>query len=216
MDPLDRPGLAVAGAGEALRWAVDELAPGATRSLRWAAGDEGLLQILAGSVAAAAPPALDPVDLDPATALWLRGEWELELAAPAGARVLSVRVRGAEPGPLATPVLWERVPRQQILEQMTGRSVAGGGISAWLFEIEAGYRVDDLRHAEEQISVPIDAAFEMLRDGEGSPLAPGEVAYVPPWLRHGGDFKATAVTLLEVFSPPRRGETTLAMNREGP
>jgi quercetin dioxygenase-like cupin family protein len=210
MQAPERGAAAIAGEGEALRWAVHALDAGATRSLQWGARDEGLLQVVGGTASAAAP-ALAPTDLDPTTALWLRGEWEVELTAPAGARCLEVRVGSGQGSPVATPVSWERVPREQILAAMGGRSIAGEGLSAWLFDIDAGYRVDDLEHGEEQISAPVAGEFEMLVDGEGSPLAPGAVAYVPPWRRHGGDFAAAAVTLLEVFSPPRRGELTLAL-----
>ena len=198
-----------AGHGESLRWRVHALAAGEARSLRWGSRDEGLLQTVSGAVTATTPAAA--TDLDPASVLWLRGSCEVELAAREPARCLEVRVAGAPGESLATAFRWSRVPRQEILAAMGGRSIAGDGVSAWLFDIATGYRVDDLEHAEEQISAPLSGGFEMLLDGEGTPLDPGDVAYVPPWRRHGGDFAASTVTLLEVFSPPRRGELTQAL-----
>jgi quercetin dioxygenase-like cupin family protein len=201
---------AAAGRGEALRWRVHELASAEALSIRWGPRDEGLLQVLSGAALTASAGAAAS-DLDPGTALWLRGEREVRLTARERSRCLEVRVEGAPAPALASAVSWDRLPRQQILAAMDGRSIAGEAISAWLFEIDAGYRVDDLEHAEEQISAPLHGGFEMLLDGEGTPLAPGSVAYVPPWLRHGGSFAASKVTLLEVFSPPRRGQQTQAL-----
>jgi quercetin dioxygenase-like cupin family protein len=202
----------LAGAGEALRWRLHSLAAGERCSLRWERRDEGLLQIVAGAATATATATAGATsELDPATALWLRGEGEVELAAREPCRCLEVRVAGEPRPPLARSVSWSEVPREQIIAAMEGRSIAGDGVSAWLFEISAGYRVDDLEHAEEQISAPLRGGFEMLLDGEGTSLDPGAVAYVPAWRRHGGDFAASAVTLLEVFSPPRRGDLTQAL-----
>ncbi len=200
----------IAGRGDALRWRVHTLAAGEACSLGWDSRDEGLLQVLSG-VVTATTAADAATTLDPLSVLWLRGSCEVELAARGPARCLEVRVEGSPGESLTTPFRWSEVPRDQILAAMGGRSIAGDGISAWLFDIGAGYRVDDLEHAEEQISAPLSGGFEMLLDGEGTPLDPGEVAYVPPWRRHGGDFEASPVTLLEVFSPPRRGDLTQAL-----
>jgi quercetin dioxygenase-like cupin family protein len=199
-----------AGRGESLRWRVHALAAGEARSLRWGSRDEGFVQVLTGAATATTAGA-EAAELDSTTVLWLRGDRDVELTARRPSRCLEVRVEGETGKPVATAMSWSGLPRQQIVAAMGGRSIAGEGLSAWLFDIAAGYRVDDLEHAEEQVSAPLAGDFEMLLDGQATPLTPGAVAYVPPWLRHGGDFAGSAATLLEVFSPPRRGELTQAL-----
>jgi quercetin dioxygenase-like cupin family protein len=195
-------------APEFLRWDMRELRPGASVVVDWQATEEGLLQVIAGT--GRVSRAADTHGIEPGTAVWVSGAGAVELSSDVGGRVLDVRVRGESAHRARmTPVIWDALELERLNESLAGRSVAGPTLSAWRYDVMAGYRVDDLSHREEQISVPLGGEFTMLVDGAAEPLARGGVAFVPTSLRHGGDFSSGAVCLLEVFSPPRRFATTL-------
>lgn len=59
-------------------------------------------------------------------------------------------------------------------------------------------------HEEEQIVIVLDGEFEFDIDGEVRTMRVGDVAVVPPWVRHGAHTNGTTCREVDVFNPPRK------------
>ena len=59
-------------------------------------------------------------------------------------------------------------------------------------------------HEEEQIVVVLEGELEFEIDGEVRTMRPGDVAVIPPWVRHGARTLASSCLEVDVFTPPRR------------
>jgi quercetin dioxygenase-like cupin family protein len=58
-------------------------------------------------------------------------------------------------------------------------------------------------HAEEQIVIVLQGEFDFVLDGETRTMRPGDVAVVPPWVRHGAFTRESSCQEVDVFNPPR-------------
>jgi quercetin dioxygenase-like cupin family protein len=197
---------------EFLRWTLHELEAGDAVTIAWGVREEGLLQVLRGACDVEHIAGGDALHRD--HALWITGEQSVVLRAPRPASCLDVRVSIDHDRRSAMSIRWPDLAPEKLNASLAGRSVAGEHLSAWRFDVAPGYYVDDLEHREEQLSAPLDGGFAMLTGGERRRLVPGDVAYVPTNLPHGGDFLDAGVTLLEVFCPKREGATTFQIESE--
>jgi len=59
-------------------------------------------------------------------------------------------------------------------------------------------------HEEEQIVVVLEGELEFEIDGEVRTMRPGDVAVIPPWVRHGARTLESSCLEVDVFTPPRR------------
>jgi quercetin dioxygenase-like cupin family protein len=59
-------------------------------------------------------------------------------------------------------------------------------------------------HEEEQIVVVLEGELEFQIDGEIRTMRPGDVAVIPPWVRHGAHTLESSCLEVDVFSPPRK------------
>jgi len=59
-------------------------------------------------------------------------------------------------------------------------------------------------HEEEQIVIVLEGEFDFDIDGETRTMRAGDVAVVPPWVRHGARTHATTCREVDVFNPPRK------------
>jgi quercetin dioxygenase-like cupin family protein len=58
-------------------------------------------------------------------------------------------------------------------------------------------------HAEEQLVLVLEGAVELGFDEDARVLSPGQIAVIPPWVRHSARARASRCVTVEVFSPPR-------------
>jgi len=199
----------VTGPGR-LRWRLHEAGGGSAARLRAPAAAEGLVQVLSGSCSARAGGGAE-VTLDTEYVMWHRGAGAIDVVAdgdctllhawaPARARVSGARRLG-----------WSDAPPERLNDSLTGRSIGGEDVSAWRFDVRAGYDVRDLLHAEEQISCAVAGRFRMLVGGAEIPMDRAVVTHVPAWVQHGGVFDGGPVELLEVFCPGRLSDATRAV-----
>ena len=59
-------------------------------------------------------------------------------------------------------------------------------------------------HEEEQIVVVLEGELEFEIDGEVRTMRPGDVAVIPPWVRHGARTLESPCLEVDVFTPPRQ------------
>jgi quercetin dioxygenase-like cupin family protein len=59
-------------------------------------------------------------------------------------------------------------------------------------------------HEEEQIVIVLEGEFDFDIDGEIRTMRAGDVAVVPPWVRHGARTHGTTCREVDVFNPPRK------------
>jgi hypothetical protein len=199
---------AASGAGEHLRWCVHEMNPDDQLVLNPEPTSEGMIQLMAGSCRVRLGSS---IGVDSGTVLWRQGDAKIELLAEEPARLLEVWVPGHSAQPLVRAVRWDDVPTERLNDSLVGRSVAGGLVAAWLFDVPAGYDSGVLEHPEEQISSSLRGEFTMFVSDEQIAMKPHRVTYVRGATPHGGRFSAGEVTLLEVFAPKREGEKTVSV-----
>ena len=58
-------------------------------------------------------------------------------------------------------------------------------------------------HEEEQIVLVLEGEFEFEIDGDIRIMRAGDVAVVPPWVRHGARTKNSSCSEVDFFNPPR-------------
>jgi unsaturated pyranuronate lyase len=66
---------------------------------------------------------------------------------------------------------------------------------------------------EEQIVLVIDGEFEFEIDGQVRLMRAGDVAVIPPWVRHGARTKDTPCSEVDFFTPPRSTMVDHATNQ---
>lgn len=58
-------------------------------------------------------------------------------------------------------------------------------------------------HEEEQIVLVLEGEFEFEIDGDIRLMRAGDVAVIPPWVRHGARTKEASCSEVDFFNPPR-------------
>ncbi len=83
------------------------------------------------------------------------------------------------------------------------RVIVRGSLMFSLVEIDEGVSTPVHSHAEEQMGLVLEGAFDRYQGGEQRLLHEGDGFYVPPHVEHGGTAVGGPCRLLDVFTPPR-------------
>ena len=83
-----------------------------------------------------------------------------------------------------------------------GRGIHTGTTTYKYWKVEAGAAVPEHSHIHEQMANVLQGEFELTIDGQTQVLKPGQVAFIPPNVKHYGR-AITYCELLDVFVPER-------------
>lgn len=75
-------------------------------------------------------------------------------------------------------------------------------MSLAFWEVEAGAKVPEHAHINEQVMQVLEGNFEFTLDGITKTYEPGDLVIIPPQVLHSG-LALTPCKLLDVFSPRR-------------
>lgn len=59
-------------------------------------------------------------------------------------------------------------------------------------------------HVEEQLVIVLEGSMDFTIGEETRTMVPGDVALVPPWVRHGAQAGPAGCREVDIFTPPRR------------
>jgi len=96
----------------------------------------------------------------------------------------------------------DTIPAKEIIPGFRGKGVHGKEMSLLFWEVEAGARVPEHHHTNEQIMHVIEGRFEFTLEGTTREYGPGDIVLIPSLATHSGR-AITACRLLDVFSPAR-------------
>lgn len=91
---------------------------------------------------------------------------------------------------------------KEILPGYKVRFVHTANMTIAYYEIKAGAPFPEHSHANEQISNVIRGKFELVIDGESKVMMAGDVAVIPPGVKHYGR-AVTDCKIIDVFHPVR-------------
>ncbi|MDL5513717.1 cupin domain-containing protein [Arenibacter sp. M-2] len=97
--------------------------------------------------------------------------------------------------------LAEIVPKE-IMPGYHGKLIHTQNMSLAFWEVEAGAKVPEHAHMNEQVMQVLEGNFEFTLDGITKIYEPGDLVIIPPHVSHSG-VALTPCKLLDVFSPTR-------------
>lgn len=97
--------------------------------------------------------------------------------------------------------LAEIVP-QEIMPGYHGKLVHTQNMSLAFWEVDAGAKVPEHAHMNEQVMRVLEGKFELTLDGITKTYEPGDLVIIPPHVSHSG-LALTPCKLMDVFSPTR-------------
>ena len=91
-----------------------------------------------------------------------------------------------------------------LMEGIRVRAIDGERVTLAIFELEAGLRMPEHRHPNEQVGVVVRGEFTFTIDGETRLRRRGDMWVIPAEVPHSVEAVGPAgCTLVETFSPPR-------------
>lgn len=97
--------------------------------------------------------------------------------------------------------LAEIVPKE-IMPGYHGKLIHTQNMSLAFWEVEAGAKVLEHAHMNEQVMQVLEGKFEFTLDGITKTYEPGDLVIIPPHVPHSG-LALTPCKLMDVFSPTR-------------
>jgi quercetin dioxygenase-like cupin family protein len=97
--------------------------------------------------------------------------------------------------------LAEIVPKE-IMPGYHGKLIHTQNMSLAFWEVEAGAKVPEHAHMNEQVMHVLEGSFEFTLGGITKTYEPGELVIIPPNVPHSG-LALTSCKLMDVFSPTR-------------
>jgi quercetin dioxygenase-like cupin family protein len=97
--------------------------------------------------------------------------------------------------------LAEIVPKE-IMPGYHGKLIHTQNMSLAFWEVEAGAKVPEHAHMNEQVMQVLEGKFEFTLDGIAKTYEPGDLVIIPPHVPHSG-LALTPCKLMDVFSPTR-------------
>lgn len=97
--------------------------------------------------------------------------------------------------------LAEIVPKE-IMPGYHGKLIHTQNMSLAFWEVEAGAKVPEHAHMNEQVMQVLEGKFEFTLDGITETYEPGDLVIIPPHVPHSG-LALTPCKLMDVFSPTR-------------
>ncbi|MCK0191245.1 cupin domain-containing protein [Arenibacter sp. F20364] len=97
--------------------------------------------------------------------------------------------------------LAEIVPKE-IMPGYHGKLVHTQNMSLAFWEVDAGAKVPEHAHMNEQVMQVLEGKFELTLDGITKTYEPGDLVIIPPHVSHSG-LALTPCKLMDVFSPTR-------------
>lgn len=97
--------------------------------------------------------------------------------------------------------LAEIVPKE-IMPGYHGKLIHTQNMSLAFWEVEAGAKVPEHAHMNEQVMQVLEGKFEFTLDGITKTYEPGDLVIIPPQVPHSG-LALTPCKLMDVFSPTR-------------
>tara|TARA_R110001592_G_scaffold40349_9_gene132492 strand:+ start:1975 stop:2292 length:318 start_codon:yes stop_codon:yes gene_type:complete len=97
--------------------------------------------------------------------------------------------------------LAEIVPKE-IMPGYHGKLIHTQNMSLAFWEVEAGAKVPEHAHMNEQVMQVLEGKFEFTLDGITKTYEPGDMVIIPPHVPHSG-LALTPCKLMDVFSPTR-------------
>tara|TARA_R110000822_G_scaffold15097_2_gene52456 strand:- start:19 stop:336 length:318 start_codon:yes stop_codon:yes gene_type:complete len=97
--------------------------------------------------------------------------------------------------------LAEIVPKE-IMPGYHGKLIHTQNMSLAFWEVEAGAKVPEHAHMNEQVMQVLEGKFEFTLDGITQTYEPGDLVIIPPHVPHSG-LALTPCKLMDVFSPTR-------------
>jgi quercetin dioxygenase-like cupin family protein len=91
---------------------------------------------------------------------------------------------------------------KEVFPGYKGKAIHTGTATYMFWKVEAGAAVPEHSHIHEQVANVLQGTFELTVNGETALLEPGEVAVIPPNVKHSGR-AVTYCELLDVFIPER-------------
>ncbi len=96
----------------------------------------------------------------------------------------------------------DQLPVREIFPGLRARLIHSDRVSHSWVEADAGATFPEHRHPHEQIVSMIAGELELVVEGVGHRLSPGQVFVIPPNARHSGR-ALTACRVLDAFAPVR-------------
>jgi quercetin dioxygenase-like cupin family protein len=91
-----------------------------------------------------------------------------------------------------------------LMEGIRARAIHGERITLAIVELDAGVRMPEHRHPNEQVGVVVRGEFRFTIGGETRLRRPGDTWVIPADVPHGVEAAGPrGCTLVEAFSPPR-------------
>ncbi|MEQ8422100.1 MAG: cupin domain-containing protein [Arenibacter algicola] len=97
--------------------------------------------------------------------------------------------------------LAEIVPKE-IMPGYHGKLIHTQNMSLAFWEVEAGAKVPEHAHMNEQVMQVLEGKFEFTLDGITKTYEPGDLVIIPPHVPHSG-LALIPCKLMDVFSPTR-------------
>lgn len=97
--------------------------------------------------------------------------------------------------------LAEIVPKE-IMPGYHGKLIHTQNMSLAFWEVEAGAKVPEHAHMNEQVMQVLEGKFEFTLGGVTKTYEPGDLVIIPPQVSHSG-IALTPCKLMDVFSPTR-------------
>ena len=96
----------------------------------------------------------------------------------------------------------DQLPVREIFPGLRARLIHSDRVSHSWVEADAGATFPEHQHPHEQIVSMIAGELELVVEGVGHQLSPGQVFVIPPHARHSGR-ALTACRVLDAFAPVR-------------
>lgn len=91
---------------------------------------------------------------------------------------------------------------KEIMPGYHGKLIHTQNMSLAFWEVEAGAKVPEHAHMNEQVMQVLEGKFEFTLDGIAKTYVPGDLVIIPPHVPHSG-LALTPCKLMDVFSPTR-------------
>ncbi|MBR9921929.1 MAG: cupin domain-containing protein [Bacteroidetes bacterium] len=98
--------------------------------------------------------------------------------------------------------LFDGIESHELMPGFHGKFVHTEGMTLVLWEIEAGAKLPEHSHPQEQVTLMLSGAFEMTIDGNTCTCKAGGMLTIPSNAVHSGK-ALSPVTLFDVFRPGR-------------
>lgn len=104
----------------------------------------------------------------------------------------------------------------RIWDSARARAVEGDRITLAVIDLDAGSKVPEHRHENEQVGIVLRGAITMTVAGEARTLGPGETYVIPSGAAHSAAAGPDGASVIDTFSPTRADWAALDRLEPGP